>query len=217
MFICNPRVQGVTTELLELFKDVCPSTIGHMTDIGFIKHLTPLLENFHFVGNAVTVQLPHADGVGIHKAVDVVEEGDVLCVNTCGEYDRACMGEIVAYAYKEKRVAAVIIDGPITDVKAVRKMGMPVFSRGISPLTTRRIGYEALINVPVAIDGVVVKPGDLVVGDDDGILVLDPKMAKEFGDRAIAKQNGEPALKEKIHQGASLPQLNGAVKFFENK
>lgn len=216
MFIMNTRVQGVTPELLELFEEVCPSTIGHMTDFGFIKGLKPLLENFHFVGNAVTVQLPHMDSIGVHNAVDVVQEGDVLCVNTCGEYDRACLGEIVAYAYAEKKVAAILIDGCITDVKAVKQMGVPVFSRGVSPLTTRSLGIEAAINVPVAIDGVVVKPGDLVVGDDDGVLVLDPSIAKEFGERAIAKQNGEPALKEKIHAGASLPHLNGNAKYFED-
>lgn len=95
-------------------------------------------------------------------------------------------------------------------------MGVPVFSRGVSPLTTRSLGIEAAINVPVAIDGVVVKPGDLVVGDDDGVLVLDPSIAKEFGERAIAKQNGEPALKAKIHAGASLQHLNGNAKYFED-
>jgi regulator of RNase E activity RraA len=215
MWICNERVQGVTKELLDLYKDVCPSTIGHMTDFGFIKGLESLTQDFHFVGNAVTVQLPHVDGIGIHNAVDVVKEGDVLCVNTCGEYDRACMGEIVAYAYMKKKVAAIIIDGCITDVKAVRKMGMPVFSKGVSPLTTRSLGIEAAINVPVSICGVVVKPGDLVVGDDDGILAIDPSIAKEFGERAVAKQNGEPAIKVKIDAGQSLPHINGNCKYFE--
>lgn len=214
MWICHERVQGVTKELLELFQDVCPSTIGHMTDFGFIKGLQALKSDFHFVGNAVTVQLPHMDGVGIHNAVDVVQEGDVLCVNTCGEYDRACMGEIVAYAYNKKKVAAVIIDGCITDVKAIRKMDTPVFYKGISPLTTRSMGIEAAINVPISVCGVVVKPGDLVVGDDDGVLVLDPAIAKEFGTRAIIKQNGEPATKAKIDAGLSLPHINGNSKYF---
>lgn len=215
MWICNERVQGVTPELLELFQEVCPSTIGHMTDFGFIKGMIPVGENFHFVGNAVTVQLPHMDSIGIHNAVDVVKEGDVLCINTCGEYDRAPLGEIVAYAYKTKKVAAIVIDGCITDVKAIRKMGMPVFSRGVSPLTTRSLGIEAAINVPIAIGGVVIKPGDLVVGDDDGVLVMDPSIAKEFGEKAIAKQNNEPALKKKIDEGGSLPHLNGNHKYFE--
>lgn len=215
MFICNDRVQGVTEELLDLYKEVCPSTIGHMTDFGFLTGLTPLLEDFHFVGNAVTVQLPHMDAVAIHKAVDIVEEGDVLVVNMSGDYERACMGELVTYAYKHKKIAGAVIDGCITDVKAIREMNIPIFHKGISALTTRSIGIEGAINVPVAICNMVVKPGDLVVGDDDGVFAIDPKYAKEYGERAIQKQNSEPAVKMKIEQGLSLPQINGNAKWFE--
>ena len=102
MFLLNERVQGVTPELLDLYEKVCPSTIGHMTDFGFITGLKPFQSNFHFVGNAVTVQLPHMDSIAIHKAVDVVKPGDVLCVNTCSEYDRAPLGELVAMPIRPK-------------------------------------------------------------------------------------------------------------------
>ncbi len=215
MFICKERVQGVSEELLELYKDVCPSTIGHMTDFGFLKGLKPLLQDFHFVGNAVTVQIPHMDSVAVHKAVDIAQEGDVILIDTSGDQDRAPVGEIVAYAYKHKKVAAIIVDGCITDVRAIRKMGLPVFSRGVSPLTTRSLGIEGGINVPISVCGVTVHPGDLVVGDDDGVFVIAPELAKEYGERAVAKQNGEPALKAKIDQGMSLPQINGNAKYFE--
>ena len=167
------------------------------------------------MGNAVTVQLPHMDSIAIHKAVDVVKPGDVLCVNTCSEYDRAPLGELVGYAYKTKGVAGVIIDGCITDVKALKEMGLLIYSYGVSALTTRSLGIEGMINVPIAIQNVVVKPGDLVVADDDGIFVVDPKFAKEYGERAIAKQNGEPATKKRIDAGESLPHINGNYKYFE--
>ena len=215
MFLLNERVQGVPPELLDLYEKVCPSTIGHMTDFGFITGLKPFQSNFHFVGNAVTVQLPHMDSIAIHKAVDVVKPGDVLCVNTCSEYDRAPLGELVGYAYKTKGVAGVIIDGCITDVKALKEMGLLIYSYGVSALTTRSLGIEGMINVPIAIQNVVVKPGDLVVADDDGIFVVDPKFAKEYGERAIAKQNGEPATKKRIDAGESLPHINGNYKYFE--
>ena len=102
MFLMKERVQGVTDELRELYQAVCPSSIGHMTDFGFITSLKPFQKDFHFVGNAVTVQLPHMDSIAIHKAIDVVQPGDVLCVNTCNEYDRAPLGELVGYSYKKK-------------------------------------------------------------------------------------------------------------------
>lgn len=215
MFICKPRVPGVSAELIELYKTVCPSTIGHMTDLGFLKGLKPLLQDFHFVGNAVTVQLPHMDAVAVHKAIDLLEVGDVLLVDMSGDTERACLGEIVMYAAVAKKVAAVIVDGCITDVRAIRKMGTPVFSRGVSPLTTRSLGIEGAINVPISICGVVVKPGDLVVGDDDGVFVINPAYAAEYAHRALEKQQGEAATLQKISQGASLANINGNARFFE--
>lgn len=215
MFICNKRIQGPSPELLKLYEEVCPSTIGHMTDFGFLKGLKPLLQDFHFVGNAVTVKLPHMDAVAIHYAVKIAQPGDVLLIDMSGDYERACLGEIVAYAAKAKKIAAVIVDGCITDVKALRKLGLPVFSRGVSPITTRSIGIEGAINVPVTIAGVAVKPGDLVVGDDDGVFVIDPAEAEHFAQMAIKKQNGEPATKAKIDAGMELADINGNAKYFE--
>ena len=94
-------------------------------------------------------------------------------------------------------------------------MDLPIFCRGVSALTTRSVGIEGMINVPIAIDNVVIKPGDLVVADDDGIFVVDPEFAKEYGERAVAKQNGEPATKKRIDAGESLPHINGNYKYFE--
>ena len=91
---------------------------------------------------------------------------------------------------------------------------MPVFCRSVSPLTTRRIGIEGAINIPVSICGVVVNPGDLVVGDDDGIFVVSPELAEEYREKAIAKQNGEPALKKRIDNGERLSDINGCNKYF---
>lgn len=215
MFIVNPRVQGVTPELRELYQEVCPSTIGHMTDFGFLKGLMPLQQDFHFVGNALTVQLPHMDAVAIHYAIKLAQAGDVILVDMSGDLERACLGEIVAYAANVKKVAAVIVDGCITDVRALRKMGLPVFSRGVSPITTRSVGIEGAINVPVSICGVCVKPGDLVVGDDDGVFVIDPANAEGFAKLALQKQNGEPATKAKLDSGLELADINGNAKYFE--
>lgn len=92
---------------------------------------------------------------------------------------------------------------------------MPVFCRSVSPLTTRRIGIEGAINIPVSICGVVVNPGDLVVGDDDGIFVVSPELAEEYGEKAIAKQNGEPALKNALITGNDFLILMGVINILE--
>ncbi len=214
MFILNERVQGVTDEMIKLYKKISPSTIGHMTELGLINCLRPYQKNFHFVGNAVTVQLPRVDATAMRKVVDVVKPGDVVCVNTSGEYDRAPLGEMVGLALKFKGVAGVIIDGAICDLQSIQNMGLKICCRGISAMTTRIIGSEGWINVPIAIDNVVIKPGDLVVADDDGIYVVDPKYAMQVGQEALDRQKKEPAVIKRIGAGESLAQINDLDKYF---
>lgn len=214
MFILNDRVEGVTPELKKMYDRISPSTIGHMTELGLIKCLRPYQKNFHFVGNAVTVQLPRVDATAMRKVADIVKEGDVVCVNTNGEYDRAPLGEMVGLALKLKHVAGVVIDGAICDLQAIQNMGLKIYCRGISAMTTRIIGSEGMINVPIAIDNVVIKPGDLVVADDDGIYVVDPKYAAEIGKKAITLQKQEQPIIKRIGAGESLAAMNNLDQYF---
>lgn len=215
MFICNPTPDTLSREIIDLYKDVCPSTLGHTTEFGFIRGLTALQQDFHFAGRALTVHLPAIDAIAIHKGMDVAQEGDVLVVSTSGDYDRACLGEIVAYAYARKKIAGAIIDGAVTDVRALRKMGIPIFCRGISPITTRSIGFEGAVNVPISVCNVVINPGDLVVADDDGIFVTGPDKARYYGELALQKQAKEPGFKERLDAGESLVSIIGTAKYFE--
>lgn len=215
MFKLNPRVQGVTPELVELYKQVCPSTIGHMMDFGFLKGLQPLFRPIRFVGNAVTVRIPHMDSTAVHKVLDIVQPGDVVIVDMSGDVERSCWGEMVTYAARVKKIAGAVIDGCINDVAAISEFGVPVFSRGVSPLTTRILGIEGEINTTVSVCGVSVKPGDLVVADDDGVFVIDPGIAEKYGELAVQKQNREPETKRKLDAGMSLATHSGAAKYFE--
>jgi len=214
MFILNPRIEGVSRELKEQFKNVCPSTIGHMTDFGFIKDLEPIFRPINFVGNAVTVRIPHLDSTAVHKVLDIVEPGDVICIDMSGDTDRSCWGEMVSYMARAKGVAGAVIDGKVTDFRALQDIHVPIFGRGVSPLTTRILGIEGAINVPISVAGVAIHPGDLVIADDDGVLVIDPAIAKELGTRAIAAQYSEIETKRKIDEGGSLASMSGAANFF---
>ena len=215
MFKVNPRVQGVSPELFALYQQVCPSTIGHMMDFGFLKGLTPIYRPIRFVGNAVTVRIPHMDSTALHKVMDFVEPGDVIVVDMSGDTERASWGEMVAYAAKVKRVAGAVIDGCVTDYPALQEIKVPVFSLGVSPLTTRILGIEGEINGIVSVRGVSVKPGDLVVADDDGVFVIDPAVAEHYGTIAITKHNAEIERKRKLDAGLSLASLSGADKYFK--
>lgn len=191
MFIINPRVQGVSQELFDLYKNVCPSTIGHFTDFGFLKGLQPLFRPIHLVGNAVTVRIPHIDGSAISRALELAQAGDVLVIDMSGDDQRACWGEFRTYAAMVKKVAGVIVSGCVTDAQPIMKLGFPVFSRGISALTTRALELEGEVNTSISICGVSVSPGDLIVADDDGVFAVNPANAKELGEKAIEKQHKE--------------------------
>ncbi|MEW9671120.1 RraA family protein [Ammoniphilus sp. 3BR4] len=212
MFTINPRVQGVTPALLDLYEKVCPSTIGHMTDFGFLKGLQPLSRPIRFAGNAVTVRIPHMDSTAVHRALDFVEPGDVIVVDMSGDTERSCWGGMVSYAAKAKKVAGVVIGGCINDVPEILELGLPVFSLGVSPITTRLLGIEGEINTAISVCGVSVHPGDLVVADDDGVFVINPKQAEEFGRIALQKQHAEIEMKQKIDRGISLSAISGALE-----
>lgn len=215
MFKVNPRIQGVTDELLALYKNASPSQIGHMTDFGFIKGLEPVSRPIRFLGNAVTVKIPALDSAALHLALDTVKQGDVLCVDTNGNIDRACWGEIVTHMALHRKIAGAVIDGAITDYQAILESGLPVYSKGISALTTRIMGLEGAVNVPVSLCGVTVEPGDLIVADDDGIFAIKPADAIEFGQRALALTEKEIEMKRKIDSGIPLSEISGANKFLK--
>ncbi|MED4229542.1 RraA family protein [Neobacillus cucumis] len=214
MFRVNPRVQGVNPKLIDLYQKVDPSTIGHMTDFGFLKGLQPLARPIRFVGNAVTVRIPHMDSTAVHKALDLVEPGDVVIVDMSGDTQRSCWGGMVSYAAKAKNVAGVIISGCINDVPEILELNLPIFSLGISPLTTRILGIEGEINTTISVCGVSINPGDLIVASDDGVFVINPKDAEEYARSAIEKQEAEVETKRQVDAGVSLASLSGAAKFF---
>jgi 4-hydroxy-4-methyl-2-oxoglutarate aldolase len=194
----EPRVQGVTPELLSLFHGIGASTLGHLTGAGFVRGVQPLFRPIHLLGNAVTVRIPPEDGGAIREALLISQPQDVLVIDMSGDEDRACWGELRTRAALIKKLGGVVISGCVTDVRAVTALRFPVFSRSISALTTRSLDLPGEVNVPVTIAGVCVHSGDLVLGDDDGLFILDPKQATDLGPRALEKQQADQARRIKL-------------------
>lgn len=146
----------------------------------------------------------------------MVKEGDIVVIDTNKDYERAPFGELVCYMAKCAKVGAVIIDGVITDFNAICNLGVNVYYRQISALTTRIKGIEGAINIPIAIDGVVVNAGDLIL-IDDGILVLNPEFddIKNLAKRALNVQEGEKDTKAQMDKGVPLSKLLGTNEFFK--
>lgn len=122
-------------------------------------------------GPALTVRTRAGDNIMIHQALDMACEGDILVVSNEGDGSRALMGEIMFAYAQHKKIAAIVLDGPIRDVDAVSKMSLPVYATGTTPGGPYKEG-PGEINVPVACGEISVCPGDIVVADADGVIAI---------------------------------------------
>ena len=118
---------------------------------------------------------------------------------------------------KNAGVKAGVIDGPATDFGEIQKVEMPIWCRGPSPITTKILGLEGALNVPVSVGGQTVHPGDAVLCDESGVIVLRPDEARAAAERAIGMQENELVLLERLRKGEKLPDISGATKFVEAK
>jgi 4-hydroxy-4-methyl-2-oxoglutarate aldolase len=133
-----------------------------------------------------------------------------LCIDRLGYNKHACLGGGVAAAIVATGCVAVVIDGPCTDAPEIEYHGLPVWSRGVAPVTTRIYDIGGSFNVPVSIGGSVVNPGDVIVADFSGVLVMPADDAETHVDWALAKRDGEPDVHKRLLNGERLGNISGA-------
>ena len=152
------------------------------------------------LGTAFTVRVPQGDNLMFHKAMDLAKAGDVIVIDAGGFTDRAIFGELMSTYCKSRGIRGIVVDGAIRDIKALSEMeGFPVFARGVTPNGPYKNG-PGEIGVPVVIGGKVVYPGDIIVGDEDGVLIIDPKDAEELLAATEAVEAKEAKIMEHILQ-----------------
>jgi regulator of RNase E activity RraA len=216
VFTLNALPAALDARLVQKLVQAEPATIGHFRNWGFMDPAIRAMQpDVRIAGPAVTVRAPGVDGTIVGYALGQVRRGDVLVIDRCGDHRHAAFGGLVAYACKVAGLAGVIIDGVATDIGEVRKYGVPLWCRGLSPVTTKRIGLAGEFCVPVSCGGVDVRPGDVIIADECGIVVLDPKEAEAAADRAIAMQEGEVKSRARLDAGEKLPDISGATKMLQ--
>ena len=131
----------------------------------------PLAPTMKVAGPAVTVEVRPGDNLAIHAALAVAKPGDVIVVDAGGVLVNAIIGEIMSTLAEKKGVAGFVIDGSIRDAGAIRAGSVPVFAAGVAHRGPYK-DWPGEINCAVAIDGMIVEPGDLIVADDDGVLCV---------------------------------------------
>jgi 4-hydroxy-4-methyl-2-oxoglutarate aldolase len=213
VFTLNPLPAALPSQLVAKLVKAEPATIGHFRNWGFMDPaIRAMQSDLRIAGPAVTVRAPGVDGTIVGYALGQVRAGDVLVIDRCGDHRHAAFGGLVAYACKVAGLAGVIIDGVATDIGEVRKYGVPLWCRGLSAITTKRIGLAGEFCVPVSCGGVEVKPGDVIIADECGIVVLPPAEAEAAADRAIGMQDAEVASRKRLDNGEKLPDISGATK-----
>lgn len=213
MLIINERVEPqVAPELLDRLRRIPPATIGHVLHFGFMDvGLRPTgRRNFIVCGPAQTVRAMAIDNSVVHHAIAMAQPGDVLVIDRNGDRKHACWGEMTSWAAHTKGVAATIIDGPLTDVVEIEDMGYLVFSRGISPITTRGLAANGEINTTVQCGGVSVAPGDIILADDNGVLVLPPDQVEYLVEHCEPIYAREAVTRARIQAGEELATFNTA-------
>ncbi|WP_293861997.1 RraA family protein [uncultured Alsobacter sp.] len=216
MFIVNPMPKQIDPALVDLLEKAETATIGHVLYTGFLdRGITPLIRGRRVAGTAVTLRLPHADSTLLHYACKLVRPGDIVLIDRCGDTKYACWGGGLTLAMKLAGCKAGVIDGPATDLSEIEEFDLPMWSRGLSSITTRLLGLDGAMNVPVSVGGQVVKPGDAVLCDEQGVLVFPADVAKAAATRAIEMQNNEKKMHERLRAGEKLPDISGATKIVE--
>jgi len=218
MFIVNPMPAQLSGDLVALLEQCEVATIGHVLHSGFVdREIRAVLPSKRVAGTAVTVRIPHADSTALHYLTSLVRPGDIVVIDRCGDTKHACWGGVITHAMKNAGVKAGVIDGPATDFSEIVKVDMPMWCRGPSPITTKILGTEGAINVPVSVGGQTILPGDAVLCDESGIVVLAPSTAEAYARRAIQMQENELVLLERMRKGEKLPDISGATAMVEAK
>jgi 4-hydroxy-4-methyl-2-oxoglutarate aldolase len=216
VFTLQPLPPALDAKLIAKLVRAEPATIGHFRNSGFMDpDIRAMQADVRIAGPAVTVRAPGMDGTIVGYALGQVRPGDVLVIDRCGDHRHAAFGGLVAYACKVAGLAGVIIDGVATDIGEVRQYKVPLWCRGLSAVTTKRIGLAGEFCVPVSCGGVAVNPGDVIIADECGIVVMERGQAEAAAERAIGMQEAEVASRKRLDGGEKLPDISGATKVLQ--
>lgn len=210
MFVVNDPPPQIDPRLLELLVQAEPATIGHFRHVGFMEPaIRALLPDRRIAGTAVTLRCYGADTTIVHYALGKLRPGDILVMDRAGDARHAACGGGVAFAARAAGCLGIIIDGMATDIAELRDYGLPVWARGLSAVTGKRTFGQGEFCVPVSCGSVAVEPGDAILADENGVLVMKPHEITEAANRAIGMQQAEKKTLARITAGEKMPDING--------
>ncbi len=179
------------------------------------SRIKPIAKGMKVCGPAFTMLCRGKDNLMIHKAIATAQPGDVLVVAIDDPVDAGFWGELLTISAMARRIAGLVIDGCVRDSEPIIKRGFPVFSRGVSIKGTTKQAL-GLINHPLVCGEVLVHPGDLVLGDDDGVVVVARERAEEVLRKSIERVKNEEVKSARLGKGETTLEMDGLDKVLAN-
>lgn len=178
--------------------------------------IQPLFRPIHLAGPALTVCCPAGDNLMVHKGMTLTTAGDVLLVDAQNTPRAvgAVAGGMVTVQSLATGIAGLVTNGSVRDVREIREANFPVFCQFISVAGASKSKLGS-VNVPIVVGGIIVRPGDIIIGDDDGVVVVPPERAEEVLEKARLRTLKERELTEAARRGEKLYDLLGCDKTYE--
>jgi len=211
------KIQRPPQELIEKFKPIAVATVYEASGRkGFVNpKIKPIFRGMKLCGPAFTVQTAPGDNLMLHKALEKAQEGDIIVATVGDEYEYGYWGDLMATQAKAKKLGGLAIDGCVRDSEEIIEMGFPIFSRGLAIRGTVKASL-GLINYPINFGGTVINPGDLILGDDDGIVVVKFQDCKEVLAKSKERVQKEEVKAKALMNGVTSVKYNNLDKIFES-
>ncbi len=206
----------ITAEQLQQLKDLGAATIHEAQGQtgAMASAIKPLDHGMRLAGTAYTVDCRPDDNLMLHWALTQARPGDVLVVDAKGFLEAGPWGDIMTLAAQTAGIAGLVIDGAVRDSAAVVEMGFPIFSRGVSIKGTAKY-QPGKAAVPIVCAGVAVNPGDVVIGDRDGVVVVEAARVAEVIELSRKREEKEKGFREAVEKGTTIADLIGLGPVFE--
>lgn len=199
-------------ELIVKFREIPTTAISDATNglNNLDSAIKPLKEEYKFAGRALTVKAAVGDNSAVQKAIRAAKEGDVIIIDAKGDTYRAMAGDFVVGMAQTMGATAIVVDGVIRDVVAIKELNFPVFSKGTTVASSGKAGVGE-INVPISCGGQPVNPGDIIVGDADGVVVIPQEKAQAIYEKAVDK-----VQKDEIRAAKVSGNREAIIEFIDN-
>ncbi len=202
--------ERISAELVRRYQKLSSATV-HEASGGkgaLSSRIKPISPEMKVCGPVVTVKLKPGDNLMLHKAIYVAQKGDVIVADADGYPEAGAWGEIMAVAAHQRGLGGLVFNGGVRDAQAMSDMGFPVFSAALCIKGTGKVSLGS-INHPLNLDNIRIEPGDLILGDRDGLVVVRCEEAEAVLQKSLAREEKEKGIKERLRRGESTLDIYG--------